>query len=190
MPATRVQHSIRIGILLLAVSVSARTPADVPDPLSTCRTANQGGVAATKKGAGESVMSMEHHAGLPVTVCAYNIYEGAAQPERRRALAAFLRTRVFGREEPREQAGEVCTGGTAALAALTECNGWDQAFAERFARECGAKYAVLLNCPTGYHMAILSSHDLRVITKRTGVCVCVCVCVCLCVCVCVCVYIM
>jgi len=119
------RRAARLGLLLLAVSagarVRARTPglADAPDSCSAGAHAPPATPAAT----------------AAITMCVYNICEGGG--ERRRALAAFLRTRVFGAaEESGEPAGAATPrpGGAAALAALTECNGWDQVRLKRTPR--------------------------------------------------------
>lgn len=76
--------------------------------------------------------------GTAATVCAYNIFVGAREPARREALSRWLRHNVF--------AGE-----SVGVVGLTECNGWDQAFAEEFALASGARHGILMPCPTGEH---------------------------------------
>ena len=82
--------------------------------------------------------------GTSITVCAYNIFVGAREPGRRDALSRWLRRNVF---------AEVREG----VAALTECNGWDQAFVEEFARASGARHGVLMPCQTGAMVILLTA---------------------------------
>ena len=78
-------------------------------------------------------------------------------PQSTQALSRWLRDNVF------KSPGD-CHG----LAALTECNGWDQAFLDRFASDSGASESILLKCPTGYHMAVMSTHPIRVVSTTTA----------------------
>ena len=75
--------------------------------------------------------------------CMLNVCDGAPG-QRRSALTRWLHRHVF---DPSRGGG---------VAALCECNGWDEAEVERLATECGASSGgVLMACPTGYHMALL-----------------------------------
>ena len=80
------------------------------------------------------------------------------------------------------------------VVAFQECNGWQHHDPESLARECGFEHYELLQCKTGYHIAMMSHSPLKVFAcMYVHVCVYVCVCVCACVracvrsCVCVCV---
>jgi len=56
--------------------------------LSSCDSSGYSGIQLPSDAANDSASGS-------VTVCAYNIFEGARQPERRASLARWLRARVF-----------------------------------------------------------------------------------------------